>query len=172
MLLLNKIRNDETLKDFIEDSCCDSGICAQFDEKIDKNDYIVFKVDKFYASQKLSETPKSIDCFIILRCQNKAEHYALYLIELKNQKGNTYKPKDTPEKFRTVERFMNEPELKNYLNRFYNKIELYLVSKIGLRDFGLESKLFINERIEINGLKKRIMPKFASETVVFPYYAN
>lgn len=172
MLLLNKIRNDETLKEFVDDTCCEEGICAKFDAKIDKNDYIIIKVDKFYKSKRLSNTPKAIDCLIILKCQDKTETYALYLIELKRQKGKDLDPNGIPDKFRNVEKFVIESDVKKYLNRHFEKIELFLVSKMSMRDLGLESKLFMNEKIEFRGQKKRIMPKSANETIIYPYYSK
>ena len=85
MDLIQELKADEELTDFIKSSCTDEGIDVQMEEGIDVSSIIVIKIDDFYNSLKRAKTPASIDCLIVQYCGNS--NYRLYLIELKNVKN-------------------------------------------------------------------------------------
>jgi hypothetical protein len=79
-MLLDKIKED--FKEYIQEKCCDSGICAKFDNSI--QNYVSLKIDSFFQKKHKVNTPKGIDCFVVVECKDSKYH--LYLLELKNQK--------------------------------------------------------------------------------------
>src|SRR5689334_19562823 len=149
--MLTKVRNHPVLKDLIEDSCCENGVCVSFAEDIDRDNTIILKVDKFYNSLGLEETPPSIDCFIIRKCLNGG--YGLTLVELKNiHSSKGFEIQNMIGKFvTTIDDFM-KTRFKDTLDINYKTIKLFLVSNIEVyrRDLGLKMEVLINTRFKIN----------------------
>ncbi|MGB1243284.1 MAG: hypothetical protein ACPG49_12225 [Chitinophagales bacterium] len=101
-MLIENLKNEELLKDFIKESCEDEGICIAIEEGVEKVDLLVIKPDEYYNSLKIEKRPASVDCMVIQRC--KENHFHIYLIELKNVKNlrGVKKEKDNlREKFET-----------------------------------------------------------------------
>lgn len=132
--MLNKIRNNPKLKEFISDDCEESGIYVSMADDIPPENHLILKVDRFYNSLNLGhlgKTPKSIDCLIPLKCID--DDYLVYLIELKRLKsGRHLKVPDIFDKFETtIKNFMSS----RFKNIFFNekryqikKLHLYFVS--------------------------------------------
>ncbi len=69
---------------FIVPTCEDEGICVEFEKGIDKSAILIVKMDDFYNSLGLKETPPSVDCLIVQYCLEN-NFYKIHLVELKNQ---------------------------------------------------------------------------------------
>lgn len=101
MDLINNIKKDPILQDFICPQCEDEGIFVEYADTTDTEKIVVIKVDDYYNSLHLEKPPPSIDCLIIQHC--KENLYKVYLIELKNYKRvGAINNKNIREKFRTT----------------------------------------------------------------------
>lgn len=130
-MLLNKLNEELLLNDFIEKTCCENDVCVDFDENLDENDYLVIKVDDFYANQVLENQPKSPDCLVVQRCKNG--HFHIHIVELKNVKtsaNQNLNRKDIREKFETCLRDFMSNRFRNYFydEAFELDLRLYLVA--------------------------------------------
>ncbi|MBW1614958.1 MAG: hypothetical protein JRJ49_00175 [Deltaproteobacteria bacterium] len=129
--MIDKINEDQERFWFKSLLCKENGISAEIDDKIQDEDYIVLKIDKYYASLKMAETPPSPDCLIIVKCK-KNNLYDLYLVELKNIKSPAgFKVNNIKAKFKTaVKDFMCERFKDILLNKSYsiNKFKIYFVT--------------------------------------------
>lgn len=165
--MITKIKNHPELSKYIEDTCCENGICVTFEENVDPNSYVIIKVDTFYNSQKLGkQTPASIDCLIIRKCLNKG--YGLTLIELKNiSSGQGFDLDNMKEKFTTtLENFIKE-RFRNPLDIDYSDIKLFFVSnqEIHKRDIGLKMEVLMNTRFKFNNKRLMINPKMPNPSI-------
>ena len=105
--MLDRIIQHETLSPLIRLCCDENGTSVDFDECLikhdlpDHNKLLILKIDSYYSSRRMHNPPPSIDCLIILRCDDGT--YSFYLIELRDV-GNTsgIKPKEIIPKFNTV----------------------------------------------------------------------
>lgn len=128
--MIDKIKNTEALKPFITHECEENKISVNMTDDIPQNNYLVIKVDKYYNSQRLSDTPPSVDCLVLLKCTDN--RYVLYLVELKRFKKARGLKKDSIQgKFKTtIDDFMSTT-FKDIFHseRFPIKdIHLYLVT--------------------------------------------
>ena len=128
--MINQIKNDDILKTFTCITCEENGICATIDDQITEEEVAIVKVDGFYSSLKLKETPPSIDFLVSVDCTENS--YVLYLIELKNiNSPGGFNIKNVYGKFRTtIEDFMSVKFSYIYLNPKYSikDLMLYFVS--------------------------------------------
>ncbi|MFA8393779.1 hypothetical protein ACEPUD_27095 [Burkholderia ubonensis] len=101
---------------------------------------LIFKVDSYYNSTQMNNPPKSVDYFVVVRCEHN-HGYDAYIIELRNV-GDTsgVKPREIRKKFETVfqdffVKFSNEfDEILSNLN----SLKLYLITDpLGLKGKGL-----------------------------------
>ncbi|MEZ4886998.1 MAG: hypothetical protein R3E32_19870 [Chitinophagales bacterium] len=112
-MLIENLKNEELLKDFIKEACEDEGICIAIEEGIDKADLLVIKPDDYYNSLKIEKRPASVDCLIIQRC--KENHFHVYLIELKNVRNTkSIDNSNLREKFETCLFDFIRDRLRNY----------------------------------------------------------
>ncbi len=166
-MLLNSIRNNQQLKDFIKPICSDEGICVQIDDKIDKNDYLVIKVDEYYNTLGLEQTPASPDCLIVIKCKN--DGYALAIVELKNiNNSGRFDIENMTQKFTTCFNDFMSNRFKDYFDRDFQRIQLFFVSKVNIRfrdndlSRGLRLEALINKRFIFRN--KRYMIKAYNPT--------
>jgi len=105
--MINKIKYTEALKPFITHECEENKIFVSMADDIPKNNYLVIKVDRYYNSLKLSDTPPSVDCLVLLKCTDN--HYVLFLVELKKiKRPRSFKIDNIRGKFRTtIDDFMS-----------------------------------------------------------------
>jgi hypothetical protein len=129
--IIDKIYEDQDRFWFKSLSCEEKDISAEIDDKIQDEDYIVLKIDKYYASLNMKKTPPSPDCLIIVKCKEN-NLYDLYLVELKNIKSSAgFKVENIEAKFKTaVEDFMGKRFADIFLNKSYsiNKFKIYFVT--------------------------------------------
>lgn len=117
MELINSLNEDEILKKYIQPECEDEGICIDFEETIDRNTTLILKVDDYYNSLNLAETPASIDCLIVQFCRENV--YKVFLIELKNvERAQLINRKNLREKFDTTLYDFISNKFRDY---FYNE---------------------------------------------------
>ncbi len=128
-MMLNELRTDTNLSFFIKEECCDEGICVDFDTSIPVEDYVIIKVDSFYADAiRNNDRPHSPDCLIVQRCQDG--HYHWYLIELKNRKSQSGKElkKEVWEKFHTCLTDFMSNRFRHHFYTYEYKLHLVLVA--------------------------------------------
>lgn len=130
-MLLQRIRAEKAFQDCncITDACEENNICVVIDERIAKDDYVVIKVDTYYNSLGLGNTPAAPDCLIIQKCAEGV--YAFTIVELKNI--NTSKAlnlKNIKAKFiNCLDIFMSK-DFATYFDRDYKRMHLLFVSKV------------------------------------------
>ncbi len=164
--MINKIKSDEILSQFIVDKCCENEICVSIDTCINEDSYIIIKVDDYYNSLNLAKTPASIDCLIINKCIENG--YGLTLIELKNiTTSQSFCNDNMREKFETTMYDFIKNKFQKVLDLDYKKIKLYFVSnkEIYKRDLGLKLETLMNIRFKFNDKTLMIEPRMPTPTI-------
>jgi len=138
--MINKIKSETTLVNFIENprNCevndkynylGENDVNILIDKDISNEKIVALKIDNYYNSLHLSETPKSVDFLITL---NEEKHiYTIYIIELKNIKKMKYvKRHDITEKFQTtIDDFMKVRFSDIFMdNKFKIELKLFFIS--------------------------------------------
>jgi hypothetical protein len=165
-MLIENIKAHEILSQFLEDDCCENNISVTFAEDVEAENYIIIKVDKYYNSLGLAETPPSLDCLIIRRCLNTG--FGLTLVELKNiSKSRRFTVANLKAKFETTLNDFMQKRFKDLLQKDYKEIKLYFESKIEnhRRDSGLKTEILLNLRFEYGGEKLMIQRKMPHPTI-------
>jgi hypothetical protein len=81
-MLIKRIQEDPILSEFICDDCEERGVGINVSTDVNRNDYIIIRVDEFYNKTiHDDDRPKSPDCLIIQHCGGNK--FVLYIIELK-----------------------------------------------------------------------------------------
>lgn len=80
-MLLQLLRNDPTISQFIDVSCSENGISINIDASIQADNLLIIKVDRFYNALVASPKP-SPDCLVILKCSDTS--YKIFIVELKD----------------------------------------------------------------------------------------
>lgn len=131
-MIFEKLANDAEISQFLCNECSENNAAVEFNENlIYYQDYVVLKVDDYYNSLNLAETPASPDCLIIVKCQEE-NHYRIYIVELKdiaNQRG--FNIKNMREKFKTCVNDFMKGVLHDFLSEeqyVFEEIALYFVS--------------------------------------------
>ncbi len=165
-MLIEKIKKDSKLKNYITDSCEDEGMSVGIADRITVEDAVVVKVDNYYNSLQLKDTPASPDCLIIIKCSNGG--YALTIVELKGiESAKRFEVHNMVEKFQTcLDDFM--AKRFKYLFIDYKRIRLYFVSEIEIykRDLGLKLKVLQNKTFKYKNKKYHIEPRMPIPAVL------
>lgn len=105
--MIAKIKDTEALKFFITGRCEENNIFVSMAGDIPEENYLVIKVDKYYNSLRLPDTPPSVDCLVLLKCTDS--RYVLYLVELKKiKRPRSFKIDNIRGKFKTtIDDFMS-----------------------------------------------------------------
>jgi len=159
-MLLNRIRNDIILKNYIKERCEENNISISVSPQIVKENYIIIKVDDFYNNEVPLSTPPSVDCLIIQKCKNG--EYAATLVELKatsNSKWITIS--NIQGKFKTTLYDFMLNRYKDYFDRDYKRIKLLLITNIDIyrRDLGLKLEILSGKRFVWRKNKYLIDPR-------------
>lgn len=133
MDLIEKIRNDDVLQEFIEETCEENSVCIHLDEKI--TNFVIIKVDKYYNS--LHKTVlASPDCLIIYECinnnaNNSINTYSVAIVELKaiseNKKFNFA---NLTEKFETCFNDFMGDKFSQYFDKDFQTVKLFFITKL------------------------------------------
>ncbi|MBL7767493.1 MAG: hypothetical protein JNK20_00885 [Flavipsychrobacter sp.] len=164
--MINRIKSHPVLKNFIEETCCENGICVTFDDDTSKDDYLILKVDKYYASLKLEKTPPSVDCVIIRKCKNGG--YGLTIVELKNiSTSRGFDLDNLKDKFETTISDFIGNKFRSLLYVDYKDVKLFFVTVKNLykQDLGLKYETLINIRFSYNKRKLLIQPYMPTPTI-------
>jgi hypothetical protein len=166
--MLDKIYKTEALLPFLKEECCENEVCISFDAGINKEDYVVIKVDEYYNGLKLAKTPPSPDCLIIRKCEYSG--YGLTIVELKNiQKSKRFDLDNMISKFNACINDFIMIRFKDLLFKDYADIKLYFVSKINSydndRDQGLKLETLIETKFHYNGKKHMIRATMPNPTI-------
>lgn len=164
--MIKRIKTHSILSNYIEDTCCENGICVTFDKNISPNSYAIIKVDKFYNSLNIEKRPPSIDCLIIRECIDTG--YGMTLVELKNiQTGKGFDVDNLKDKFQTTLLDFIKTRFKNPLDVYYSDIKLYFISnqEIYKRDLGLKMDVLINTKLKFNDKTLMIHPRMPTPTI-------
>ncbi len=79
-MLIKRIQEDPILSEFLCDDCVEHGVGVNISPDVNRDDYIIIRVDEFY-NKLVPRPPKSPDCLIIQHCGD--DKFVLYIIELK-----------------------------------------------------------------------------------------
>ena len=164
--MISKIKEHAELSNYVEDTCCENGICVSFDQGVESDSYAIIKVDNYYNSFNIEHRPTSIDCLIIRECEDKG--YGLTLVELKKiDTGKGFEVKNMREKFSTTLYDFIKNKFKDPLDIEYSDIKLFFVSnqEIYKRDLGLKMEVLINVRFKFNERTLMIIPKMPTPTI-------
>ncbi|HQE33061.1 MAG TPA: hypothetical protein PLZ71_01065 [Flavobacterium alvei] len=164
--MINNIISHDTLSQYIEDTCCENGVCVSFEDDIDPNSYVIIKVDQFYNSLNIEKRPASIDCLIIRKCLISG--YGLTLVELKNiENSKGFDLENMKSKFDTTLNDFIKNRFRDPLDIDYKDIKLYFVSKqeIYRRDLGLKMEVLMNVRFKFNEKQLMIIPRMPNPTI-------
>jgi hypothetical protein len=165
-MLIYRIRNEPVLSKYIEDTCCENGVCVTISKEISTENYVIIKVDKFYNAKNISDRPASVDCLIVRKCIGGG--YGLTLVELKsNHNSGKFSIENIKEKFETTINNFIKVEFKDYLDIHYEDIKLYFVSKyeVNKRDLGLKMNALMNLKFPFNSMKYMLRVEMPDPTI-------
>jgi hypothetical protein len=156
-MLLDLIRAEPTLQDFLRDVCSENDVGVSIDPSVFLQDYVIIKVDDYFRSS-IEPTPKGIDCLVVQKCVDN--RYKLYLIELKNiqkiKSGEDFS-KSLKEKIQNTFDVLMSDHFKNlFLNSDYQfiSIEPFFVSNLGrdrkTKSYKLDAILSFSSRFYFN----------------------
>ncbi len=130
------LRNEALYKIYCSE-CFENGVGIRYDESLIDSDgdintdkVLILCIDEYYHSRNIHNPPASIDCLVILKCEDG--NYSLHLIELRNvssMKG--VKRKDIVKKFEiTIDKFLEEEYSHIFMDEQYkiNDFKLYLIT--------------------------------------------
>ena len=80
--MINQIKYTDSLKDYVTRQCEENKIFVSMADDILPDNYMVIKIDNYYNSLNLGNTPPSVDCLVVLKCHDN--DFIIYLVELKN----------------------------------------------------------------------------------------
>lgn len=164
--MIRRINTHEVLNKFIVEECCENEICVTFHPDVLRGNYVIIKLDDFYNSLGLIETPPSLDCFIVRKCL--MSDYGLTLVELKKiSSSKGFDITNLKAKFQTCLEDFIQTRFKDLFYRDYKTIKLYFVSNIEIykRDLGLKLDTLINVRFNYRGKKIMIEPRMPHPTI-------
>jgi hypothetical protein len=164
--MIKRIKEHAELSKYIEETCCENGICVSIDESVSIESYAIIKVDNYYNSLNIEKRPASIDCLIIRKCLNSG--YGLTLVELKNIKNTKgFMLENMKEKFSTTLNNFIKVQFKNPLDIDYNEVKLYFVSNQEKykRDLGLKMEVLMNVKFKFNDKNLMIRPEMPNPTI-------
>jgi hypothetical protein len=164
--MINRIKEHVELSKYVDDTCCENGICVSFDSSLSKDSYVIIKVDNYYNSLNIEKRPSSIDCLIIRQCINGG--YGLTLVELKKiNTGKGFELENMREKFTTTLNHFIKNQFKNPLDINYNDVKLFFVSnqEIYKRDLGLKMEVLMNVKFKFNEKTLMIRPEMPNPTI-------
>jgi hypothetical protein len=132
MQLIEDLRNDPQLRDFICQECQENGIALEISTSVDSHKLLIIKPDDYYNSLRLSIVPPSPDCLIVQNCTNN--RYVIYVVELKNigdMKNQNLS--HIREKFQTCLQDFMSNRFRTYFydinHDFLNSINLYFIAR-------------------------------------------
>lgn len=163
-----RIQEDDNLSKILAEKCCEHEVCAEIDERIEEGEYVILKVDDYYNSLNIEKRPKSPDCLILQRCSS-INQYKMTIVELKDSKDTAYVT-EAGEKIKTCIDDFISTRFKELLDRDYQDVKIYLVSRIELyrrkeRMHSLKMEALMNKRYEFRSKTYMIQPFMPNPTI-------
>ena len=135
--MFDKILQHEVLYEIRCSECFENGIGIEYDTKllddyneIDTEKVLILCIDEYYNTRKMQNPPPSIDCLVIVKCDNGG--YGFHLVELRNVKSPSgVKRREIVKKFNTtVEKFMQDEFGSIFMDETFivNDFKLYLIT--------------------------------------------
>jgi len=168
-MMLNELRNDLILRDFIRERCEDEGLCVEIDPRINQKDVIILKVDDYYNSFAIEKRPASPDCLIIVRCADNT--FSAIIVEMKNIDYSAgFTVENMKEKFETCLNDFMCKRFPRYFDREFKRITLYFLNKIELHrapayDDNLKTKILMNTQFDFRGRPCKIQLRFPTTAI-------
>lgn len=120
MSLLNTIKNDKTLNQYLKNECSERGVSVTIE--MEREGWLNIDLKPYYVGLRRSQEPRTPDCFYMIQCND--ESYELAIVELKS---GGFRISEIKEKFATCfDDFMVE-EFPQYFDRMFRRIDLFLV---------------------------------------------
>lgn len=105
--MIDAIIQHPVLNNIIRETCSDNGLFVEIDGNLlnngclDSERIIILKTDAYYSSHIMHNPPPSVDCIIVVKCQD--ESYKFYIVELRNCTGTSLiKTGIIEHKFKTI----------------------------------------------------------------------
>lgn len=106
-MIIDLIRNNSDLCGLSREGCSEHAVSVQIDDKllidgfVNHEKIIILKMDAYYHSDHMHNPPPSIDCLVIVRCDDGK--YNFYLIELRDcKRTKRIRPREIKGKFVTI----------------------------------------------------------------------
>jgi len=141
--MFKKIYQNPKLYSIISSYCEENNVevCLSKDLDINSDDkLIILKPDEHYSSKNMPKPPPSIDCLILVKCDN-CKGYDIHLVELKDIKSQSgFDKENIISKFKTVINDFLQNEFKNiFLEENYCNFNCWFVSNpYGCRNMSQE----------------------------------
>ncbi|MHB8156098.1 MAG: hypothetical protein ACYDEQ_01675 [Desulfocucumaceae bacterium] len=149
--MIEQVRKNPDLGPFIVNECVENGVGVSISEEIPEQDLVIIKMDKYYNSLNMENTPPSVDCLVATRCSSGS--YVIYLVELKNIKSQRYIDLDNiRDKFRNAIRdFMSSRFRGIFIDSGHKIVDLkiyFVTDPLGLKEKGIISKEAIDRKLK------------------------
>jgi len=151
--MLNKIKTNRQLNQFLTGDLLENGIGVIINEAMPQESYVAIDIDEYYHHIGLKTIPAIADILLVAQRLSQNEQHHIYIVEMKNIKSpRRFNVKNIYEKFYTaIEDFMKTKYADIFMDE-NNKVEqfrLFFVSDaFRLRNRGLSEeqiRSFLNE---------------------------
>ncbi len=155
MPLFEKILNNPSLFSILRSDCSENNMRVDFCEFLEENFHdkvLILKIDDHYHSREMHNPPKSIDCIVLVKCDDGS--YTMYLIELRDiSSPSGFTPKEIKEKFNTsVDKFLKNDFSTVFQGENFKDIRAFFITGA----YGYISQEKFDESSKTRGLKTEI----------------
>lgn len=167
--MINDIKNDFILRNFVREQCEDEGLCVEIDPRIPPERVVIIKVDDYYNSFNVEKRPASPDCLIIVQCSDTT--FSATIAEMKNIDYSAgFTVENMKEKFDTCLNDFMRKQFAKYFDREFKKITLFFVNRIELHrasayDDTLKTKILMNTLFTFRNRPCKIELRFPTPAV-------
>ena len=164
--LIDDVRNNLEISSFLEQTCCENNIEVSVSSEVNSASICIIKVDKYYNSLNLSQTPPSVDCLILQHCI--LQNFFFHIVELKSvDKSPRLDINNVIEKFHnTISDFISVRFFEPIGKYDSVKLKLVLVSKVGNTGSDTMLRKILRENsFSYKGLKSIIDLKYSTYTI-------
>jgi hypothetical protein len=80
--LIDDLKINSNISSFLVQNCYEKGVGVSISKEIIDDSICIIKIDDYYNSLNIADTPPSVDCLIIQHC--KYQNFYFHLIELRS----------------------------------------------------------------------------------------